>query len=487
MTTEQEAQVLEMLAAYTGAKTIADLPNGNTSNQDKSIEVYNNSTGQSEQMPLQDAVTMANRPWCGRVWNLENGTPVAATTIGSLEMLRNLQSLYGIGCYLVKNDHSRRKLDAKDHYKFATGEAAKLDGTMGHYQWGWGKNFYVVVKTVGNLLYLMTSQYPIQGEYNYFIPIASMSAMGNGVMDRTNSTLVSYVNEDAQYRGGNNNADWDGTYLSLLGMVATNMNAATFLTAARKNGDGWLGGCGRIHAVMTILYMLMFGNRNIQAAYVAEKDSNGLYQGGLGAGVSTIPDWGGYNGYNPMIPTSAGIELGDACGVVNYEVKASDGTTYYTAPVPVFCGLKHPFGHIWKIMTDECYRANADTSLTHLVATSLLGSGWTLADETGMTAYSTSPAADGWIKTVSLEHLELVPTSVGGSETTYYCDYFWHGSATSGLRWLCRGGVAHTGSRDGLSCVVGSDAVTDADASCGSPLCEIAEEWPLEPKYCEVA
>ncbi len=55
---------------------------------------------------------------CG---TLNNATPKAASYVGSLELLRELPYILGLGAYLVKNDHSRRKLDSKDHYKYATG------------------------------------------------------------------------------------------------------------------------------------------------------------------------------------------------------------------------------------------------------------------------------------------------------------------------------------------------------------------------------
>lgn len=95
--------------------------------------------------------------------------------------------------------------------------------------------------------------------------------------------------------------------------------------------------------------MIIFGTRNIQEAVIAEKDSNGLYQGGLGSGTTNMPNWDQW-GYYPIVPTSAGIELGDGCGETTFNVLKEDGSLHYAAKVPVFFGLKHPFGHIWKIV-----------------------------------------------------------------------------------------------------------------------------------------
>ena len=139
---------------------------------------------------LKADLAVGQHAWCGRVWDTANATPKAASYIGSLELLRELPYILGLGAYLVKNDHSRRKLDSKDHYKYATGEAAKLDGSQGHYQWGWGREFYFVTKDVGGLHYEMIGLKPIPGEYNYKIPIGSISASGFATIERSSHPQI---------------------------------------------------------------------------------------------------------------------------------------------------------------------------------------------------------------------------------------------------------------------------------------------------------
>lgn len=99
-------------------------------------------------------------------------------------------------------------------------------------------------------------------------------------MDRTSGTLVSVVSDDPRYRGGNNDATRDGKHNTQLGMVATNMNAAAFGTAARKKGEGWESGWFVANSVVGYLYRLIMGTRDCQSALNPVKDSNGLYQGG---------------------------------------------------------------------------------------------------------------------------------------------------------------------------------------------------------------
>ena len=140
-TENEETKLKAIIAAFDNAQQVDDLPQSDMSATDKIIEVFDKKSGKSEQMTIKNAVQLGQHPWCGRVWNLDNATPKAATYVGSLELLRNLHEELRLGGYLVKNDHTRRKLDAKDHHKYATGEAAKLDGSEGHYQWGWGKEW----------------------------------------------------------------------------------------------------------------------------------------------------------------------------------------------------------------------------------------------------------------------------------------------------------------------------------------------------------
>lgn len=75
---------------------------------------------------LKADLAVGQHAWCGRVWDTANATPKAASYIGSLELLKELPYVLGLGAYLVKNDHSRRKLDSKDHHKYATGEPARV-------------------------------------------------------------------------------------------------------------------------------------------------------------------------------------------------------------------------------------------------------------------------------------------------------------------------------------------------------------------------
>ena len=445
-------------------------------------------SGRSEQMSVKDAVDMSNSPYFARVWNEDYSTPTAATWTGSVELGRTLHDVLGLGGYLVKNDHSRRKLDRNNHYRFATGEVAKLDGSMGHYQWGWGIVFYLAFWRQGPLFFAGASPNPIKGQYNYRIPIGSLSCDGHACMDRETQTLMSLVNADPRYRGGDNQASYDGTYKSLLGRPVTSTTGEAFRAAARRNGTGWLASTMRHNMVVKVLFEIIFGTRNNQAAVNPEKDKDGLFQGGLGPGFAYMPDWGGFNGYRPIVPTGVGAEKGDFVGAIPYKVTNEAGDVVYDAQIPSFFGYKHMHGSLWRIQDDEFGRCNADTTITHMVAPSIYGS-WTLGVDEGMVALSTCPPkGEGYIKRMSYDHLEGYPTEFGGTESQYFGAYLWNNSgSTSGSRVLCRGCHAGNSGPSGASAVHLYNAVSLSDVSYGSLLCEAVEEWPIEPVFAEAA
>ena len=421
-----------------------------------------------------------------RRWAIDNSSPVGEA-VGNIDYLRDLPSLLGLGCYLVDKNHGRRKLDPSNHYKLATGEAAKLDGSMGDYMWGWNTKWYYAWWVEGGYYYEAASLNPIPGKYNYVIPVASTSALGVSVVDRTNLELVSVINTSAQYRGGNNNAALDGAFNTQLGRAATNLNAATFGEYARKKGDGWEAYWYAHAAMIGALFRIIFGTRNVQATYNASKDANGLYQGGFGSGVTGAGDWwSGASGYNyyPFLPTSAGVELGDSCGISTQTVTKADGTTT-TVSVPVFFGLKLFFGYLgrWErgLLINKVAGGAGD-----IYVVPKMYSSYSMSSLSGLVKVATVPAAavaSTWeyTKQLSMQNLCHVPTVTGATSSTFYCDGFYNDNAVSGLRVPSRGGNAYASGLAGLECLSVHIGVSTSHAHYGSPLCEAAEDWDTTP------
>ena len=422
-----------------------------------------------------------------RRWNQDLSTPVGEA-VGNIDYLRNLPSLLGLGCYLVDDAHNRRKLDPTNHYKFATGETARLDGTMGQYMWGTRTPFYIAIWNEGSYLYKAASLKPIPGKENYRVPIFSVSAFHAGVMDRTNDKLCSLISEDEQYRGGNGSALTSGSasaeIKSMLGYPATNLGTATFQTKGANRGAGWGAGWYWIETVIEILFEIIMGTQHCQTAYNATKDANGLYQGGLEPGVSDMPNWNAFNSYYPIIPTSAGVSLADGVGVVNHAVVNSSGTTVYTAPIPVFFGLKNPFGHLYVGKNLIVAKRASDGSYDFYVAKTSRGT-WDYSDTPNMLYVGSLPGVEtaGWsyISKINFKGLAGVPSECNGTASTYYADGCYRDAASSGFRSPLGSGAAGRGGVDGLAYFYGNIAPSTADARLSSPLCETPDDFDPVP------
>ncbi|MEL7600545.1 MAG: hypothetical protein AAGU18_10680 [Proteiniphilum sp.] len=415
-----------------------------------------------------------------RRWNMTQSTPVGEA-VGDIGFLRELPNLLGLGCYLVDRNHGRRKLDPNNHYKLATGEAATLDGSMGDYMWGWGTKWYYSWWIEGNYYYEAASLKPIRGKQNYLIPVASTAAVGGAVIDRDTLELVSVVNNTPRYRGGNNDAAKDAAFNTQLGMPATLLPVATFGAYARKKGLGWEAYWYAHAAIIGALTRIILGTRHIQTPYNPNKDANGLYQGGLGEGISNAGAWWTSDfGNYPIVPTSVGINLGDSCGVVPYDVIGSAGTTLQTVQVPVFFGLKNLYGHINRWERGKLISKNADMSAGVYVVPQIY-SDYDVNSVAGLVKVATLPAASGYIMQISQQNLCHTPTVTGGSASTYYADYLYMDTAASGLRVPAVGGHALNTSIAGPECLLAIYAVSTSFAYYGSPLCESEENWDTTP------
>lgn len=492
-TSEQEQGIIDMLAAYQNGKRINDLEEATGALKDMRVEVMDE-TGETRRMELAKAVEQASNPIAGRYWNEANSTSTAAGYYGSLEALRQLPVKLGLGRYLVTDDRKKRKLDPFDSTRYADGTPAALDGTQGQCMWCWNGFYANIWKEGNNLIKAVTFDKPVGNGVSIWVPAGGISWLGAGVMDRTNQKLCSLISDAEQYRGGGgaalNPASYakapaaDSPQITMLGMPATNISTTNFGNYARKRGEGWEANWFVARFVVEFLFEVIMGTENSQAAFNADKDENGLYQGGFGTGVTDMPDWGGYNGYYPLIPTSVGLEAGDGVCLVPFSLPQTEGTegeAYKTFNVPVFFGLVHAgFGHLWSWTRGLIMDAGEEKSLVYVTPSMYAGyDPNTVADKIMV---AECPQVEGYIKRKSYQGLCCMPTEVGGSATIRFADYFYTNAKTSkGLRVRAAGGYAHHGAGAGASAATANNAATTAHASYSAPLCYF-EEDPVIPE-----
>ena len=423
--------------------------------------------------------------WCGCRWKIGETTTVGEP-VGSLTKLANMQSVFGLGGYLVKNNHDRMKLSASDHTKYANGTAAPLDGSAGHYQWGSGRDIYYASWNDGVYEYEAIDIQPIPGHMNIKFPVFSRSAAGYATIDRTNLVLVSYINSAAQYRGGNNNSALDSAFNSQLGKPATNISAQTAATYARKNGTLWFCNERAVFFITGAIKRIYFHDRSIQKAYTSTLTSAGLHQGGTGQGCDQPTDWEGVWGNYPYLPLKAGLSMGDSVGIFSQSIN-DNGTTKTIGNIPCFMGLKNDYKYLGAICEDILLNCNADMSQSVYIDHNIDGHAFDYSTINGHTLIGSTPAAATaktyYIMKNNLEYACDFPLEVGASSTTGYGDGYYNPAVTSGLRGAYRLGNANTGGRAGSVCLNGNYAPAAAYAYCGVVLCELREAMNTKPEW----
>ena len=335
-------------------------------------------------------------------------------------------------------------------------ENSVLDGTDGEVCVETPK-FYLKCTTVGNVTTIRESLQQIDADYKE-IPSMFVDAYRGTV---NNSKLRSVVNTSAEFRGGNNNANYD-SYLEsdpfkcLLGKPRTNTTRANFRTYARNIGKELLS-YDQYKAIFYWNYIIEYANFNSQANYNANLTSDGYHQGGLGAGLTTWDwnSWNTYNGNNPITPCGYGNDIGNFTGIKTITIGDKN------FQMSRWRGFDNPFGDIW---------TNVDGCVLKIPNMYIILNKEDYTDSLDnikySRRYSTLPTTSSSIKSLQLgEYADMVPKTVGGSATTYMCDYYWQ---NSNLNTLLVGGYVGYGSNAGLADFSGDSSVGGAGAIVGA-------------------
>ena len=418
----------------------------------------------------------------GVEWDTTVADP-ALTRIGNPLLHKSLpiQSQYK-GC-VANNGVINYYLDPNDWSKKITGEDSVLDGTDGtvrvHTPKFYGKSGTNVQDS--NKKWVRISTIKMDDTW-IEIPEMLIDAYRSTVDTTTSATpkAVSVVNTTAQFRGGGNRTAND-TYLdtdafrSDLGKPRTNISRANMRTYATNAGSEML--CYEYYKwIFYWAWVIEYATFNSQAAYNAELTAEGYHQGGLGDGVTTWDgtSWNNYNGYYPLTPCGYCNEFGNFTGVKDLaipETVVSETVTVATKTfkVPRWRGFDNPFGDIWTNLDGvilERTAANQPSSVYTTTDTSAFGDDNTAKGK--MTVAGTEVASDGYIKAFDLgEKGEIIPSAVGGSNTTYMCDYHYCNASSTALRTLMVGGRADNGGSAGLDYFFSYHGVGGAAATVG--------------------
>lgn len=288
------------------------------------------------------------------------------------------------------------------------------------------------------------------------------SAAGASELSDPNST---------NFRGGDNTAEWDDTYRSLLGRPVTNLTRDQFRQAARKRGSGWEMYTYGAHKTLFWLFAVEYATLNSQKPFNAQKDANGFSQGGLGEGASQMTDWINFNNANPLIPCGYTNEFGNGSGEKAYVVKnASDGT-HATLMANRYRGIENPFGHVWKYTDGANIQVTTGDAGLSILWTTDDPSNFSDTSYTGYDKKGNICRTSGYAKKMLLgENGDITPTEVDGSSSTYWCDYYRTTITIDGIFVVLAGSSANGALGNGLASIYGGYTSNSA-RDIGTRLC----------------
>ena len=366
-------------------------------------------------------------------------------------------------------------LDPNDWSKKEDGTASVLDGTDGYVRVEIPE-FYGKSEIDGNKRRVRISETKIDDSWTR-IPHMVVDAY-RCTLDTSTTTVkaVSVVNTTSAFRGGHNRTSYD-TYLSTdpfrsdLGKPRTNQTRANMRKYAR-NASSELLTYEQYKWIFYWLYVIEYANFNSQAAFNNNLTSDGYHQGGLGNGITTVNSnhWNYYNGYYPLIPCGYCNDIGNFTGIKEAQItmpaaSGAEPSQVYTLQVPRWRGFDNPFGDTWTNLEGIIVDADADNHSNNMDYVYTCNDpskfGDTLTEDYVKVAESIHQ--DGYVKAFDLgETANIIASQVGGSTTTYMCDYHWTGDKNAALRTVRVGGSADSGAGAGLGYLTSNAAVSVA-------------------------
>ena len=407
----------------------------------------------------------------GVEWDMASSSP-DGKRVGNMQLHRELPVQSKIrGCVLDNSGGVKKYLGASSWSQEDMSIDYLLEAIMAEMDRFWIR-FYIKGLKFG----CMMSDTPMPG-YTY-INKRYMSAFEGGI-DRPSMTLLSAYgvgSTNVNRRGGDNTADWDGTYRSLLGCPVTYLTRDQFRQAARKRGSGWEMYTYNAHKILFWLFAVEYATLDSQKPFNAQKDANGFAQGGLGPGPTQMTDWTNFNNANPLIPCGYTNEFGNGSGEKAYVVKNASGGTHATLMANRYRGIENPFGHIWKYTDGANIQVTTGDSGLSILWTTDDPSNFSDTSYIGYNKKGNICRTNGYAKKMLLgEDGDIVATEIGGSSSTYWCDYYYTYTSANRMQVVLVGGNAGDGSRAGLADVHTLNAPSDTYRNFGSRLCFFPE------------
>ena len=365
----------------------------------------------------EDIPDLEERYAYGVEWDTASSSP-DGVRVGNIQLHRELPIQSGMRRCLIDNNGGVIK------YIYNSNESQSSvleEALMTEIPQHWYKLY-----TTGTKFRMMLSAIPLPGYKE--VPKFYISTC-EAIIERNTNTLGSARLVDStnvNFRGGNNTAEWDGTYRSLLGCPVTGLSMDEFRQAARKRGSGWEMYTYEAHKTLFWLFAVEYATLNSQKPFNAQKDANGFSQGGLGDGAVNLPNSATFNQNNPVVPCGITNSFGNNSGVVDYTVYDAEGAVYCTLTPNRYRGIENPFGSNWKKIDGIVAHVTSLDPVTIKVYTTTDPTNFASNSLTGYDYIGSISNQTGWMKKALLqEYRDILPIELNGSSSTYWCAYYY--------------------------------------------------------------
>ena len=338
---------------------------------------------------------------------------------GNLDIITNLTSKFKRCLALPQDDGSAAiaYLNSTDSNKWEDGSTVNRTGAY-HYV------YYMV-------------HFP---KYYYRTELVSIGKFKLYISDR--KLTDSYKEERECLIGVFEAYNTDGKLTSRPNTTSTgNQTIETFFNQAHTNGSNWGLIDYRAHKTIANLFCAKYGNTNIST------DN------------SSIPCSGGTRSWNSL--TGATVSLGNRDGKFSESSNFLGLEDCYYGKYEFVQGI-NIIGRQW-IVYDGGFKVNTDLS-------GLTSAGYTNVRQiVASSSSNTAASSDGWIIGIAHgEYADIMPTYVsGGSDTTYYADYYYQ---NTGNKILLRSGGSGLGAGCGVFCSAAHYASSSSGSHVGSRL-----------------
>lgn len=371
-------------------------------------------------------------------------------------------------CLLADNGRVNYYTDPDDTTLRDDGSPALLDGSHGQVMVEIPE-FYVRFDNGGTSAAVRVSEVVFEGATR--IPTMYVSAY-KASLDRDDNKLSSVVNNTPRYRGGDNDASFDGTSASLLGKPVTGLSLNQLFDAAQNRGPNWYPMTYELRKLLAWFVTLEYATRNHQSPFNPALDPDGLRQGGFGPGPTNVGAgaWNTFNGSRPLFACGLTNSLGNRSGIspVTLNDFPEAGGSVESSVIS-YRGIENFFGDIWEWTSGINIVVDGEGRKGYIATVPQKPDGQML----GYKYIGLVPSGNGYMQQAYFDSEgHILPQAVasgGAAANEYFCDIT-YANTNPGTKVIRFGGSAEIGPQAGTFANHTNDLPTATNIMAGTRL-----------------